>query len=116
MKWLQRIPIDEKGKFAALASEVFAEAYTTAFPTEQALLSYVRVAVAPRAIEEELRVPSVWYRLGLDRDVPAGFIKMEKSEPPVPLDPEAETVELSKLSVRRERAGTRKLNPGAWSI
>ena len=91
--------VDDAGTLAALASEVFAEAYATAFPTEQALLSYVRVAFAPSAIEEELRVSSVWYRLGLDRDVPAGFIKMEKSKPLVPLDPDAETIELSKLYV-----------------
>jgi diamine N-acetyltransferase len=91
--------LDDAGTLAALASEVFAEAYATAFPTEQALLSYVRAAFAPRAIEEDLQVSSVWYRLGLDGDVPAGFIKMAKSTPLVPLDPEAETVELSKLYV-----------------
>lgn len=52
-----------------------------------------------RAIEEELKVSSVWYSLGLTQGVPAGFIKMEKSKPLLPLGDDATTVELSKLYV-----------------
>jgi diamine N-acetyltransferase len=95
-----RIPtLADAGTLATLASEVFAEAYATAFPSQQALLSHIQVAFAPKAIEEELNVSSIWYSLGLDHGVPAGFIKMERSKPLVPLGAEAETVELSKLYV-----------------
>jgi len=91
--------LDDAGTLATLASEVFAETYATAFPSEQALLSHVRVAFAPDTIEEELKASSVWYRLGLDQRVPAGFIKIERSKPLVPLGAEAEIAELSKLYV-----------------
>jgi diamine N-acetyltransferase len=84
---------------ATLASQVFAEAYASAFPSEEALLSHVQEVFTPKAIEEELEVSSVWYRLGLTQGVPAGFIKMEKSKPPFPLGDDATTIELSKLYV-----------------
>jgi diamine N-acetyltransferase len=100
------VTLDDAGTLAALASEVFTEAYATAFPREQALLSYVQAAFDPRAIDAELQGSTVWYRLGLDGDVPAGFIKMEKSKPFVPLDTNAETIELSKLYVLRRFHGS----------
>jgi diamine N-acetyltransferase len=84
---------------ATLASEVFAEAYASAFPSEQALLSHVQAVFTPTAIEEDLKVSSVWYSLGLTQGMPAGFIKMEKSKPLLPLGDDATTVELSKLYV-----------------
>ena len=91
---------------ATLASEVFAEAYASAFPSEQALLSHVQTVFTPKAIEEELKVSSIWYSLGLTQGVPAGFIKMEKSKPLVPLGDDATTVELSKLYVLRRFHGS----------
>ena len=84
---------------ATLAAEVFAEAYASAFPSEQALRSHVQAVFTPKAIEEELKGSSAWYSLGFIQGVPAGFIKMEKSNPLLPLGDAATTIELSKLYV-----------------
>lgn len=94
------------GTLATLASEIFAQAYASAFPSEQALVTYARVAFAPHAIEKELEDSSAWYGLGLVQEMPAGFIKMERSTPLLAVGAPAETVELSKLYVLRPFHGT----------
>lgn len=91
---------------ATLASEVFGQAYASAFPSEQTLLTYVRTAFSPQAIEEEIGASSVWYGFGSSQGVPAGFIKMERSTPPPVMNALADTVELSKLYVLSRFHGT----------